>query len=379
VGKWGDADPLGSWLLNATYADYDARKLDRLLQESTGQTAVTASADKVGLWLDGSRFGGKTLAQVIAQATEEIDNPTFANGGSGWTATNSTPVYGAGQVAVTATAGFGFVETNPGAPAGWYEFTVPVLSLTGGTSAAINVVDSNGTTYGGGTLRTTPGTLKFTFYSPFSIPRILLRSSLSGTTVTFGAPSLHAIPGNHGSQATSTQRLNLLISGSRYTLTADGTDDNLLSTYLAGSGANSILLDIDVPATLSASQVVLGMSGSATARLSLGINTSGQLCAGVGSDANTTIVGTTDWRGTRLIAALSTDGSTVKLLSATGEEYSAAQNGSPTTTIPARLAANNNNGTASSFFGGGAARIIAAQKALDLATFNAIRNQLLAS
>jgi hypothetical protein len=367
VGKWGDADPLGAWLLGTTSADYDARKLDRLFQDSPGQTAVTASGDKVGLWLDGSQFGTKTLQQVIAGQAEL--RGSFATGlsGSATAATYNTGT-GVGSVTRVDLANQSYVALGA-ASVGFYWFSVTTsgagISLrSGGSAGTILQNIGAGATFSG-----------FIFNSPNAGVTI---TSASGTA-NFTLTSCKAIPGNHGLQATANSRLNYLVSGSRISLTADALDDNLLSSYLAGAGANSILFDIDVPATVSASQVVIGMSGSATARLSLGFNTSGQLCAGVGSDANTTIVGTTDWRGQRLIAALSADGSTVKLLTSAGEEYSAAQNGSPTTTIPTRLAANNNNGTGSSFFGGGIARAIIAQKAMDLATFNAIRNQLLAS
>jgi hypothetical protein len=365
-GKWGLGDPLGAWLLNATYADYDARKLDRLFQDSTGQTAVAASGDKVGLWFDGSQFGTKTLAQVI------IGQPELKGGGvvgliGSATAAQYNTSTGVGQVTRVDAVNQSYLTFST---TSWVLMTI---SATGANGVLIRAGSSGAAIWyslGGNTSATVlvqPGSGSITI------------TSQSASTATFTITSVKAIPGYHGLQATANSRLNYLVSGSRISLTADAIDDNELTAYLAGSGANSILFDIDVPATVSASQVVIGMSGSATARLSLGFNTSGQLCAGVGSDANTTIVGTTDWRGQRLIAALSADGSTVKLLTANGEEYSAAQNGSPTTTIPARLAANNNNGTGSSFFGGGIARAIIAQKAMDLATFNAIRNQLLAS
>jgi hypothetical protein len=359
-------DPLGAWLLNATYADYDARKLDRLFQDSVGQTAVASSGDKVGLWLDGSQFGGKTLAQVIVGQPELKGGGVVGLIGSATAAQYNTST-GVGQVTRVDAVNQSYLTFST---TSWVLMTI---SATGANGVLIRAGSSGAAIWyslGGNTSATVlvqPGSGSITI------------TSQSASTATFTITSVKAIPGYHGFQATANSRLNYLVSGSRISLTADAIDDNELTTYLAGAGANSILIDVDVPATVSASQVIIGMSGSATARLSLGVNTSGQLCAGVGSDANTTIVGTTDWRGLRLIAALSADGSLVKLLTSAGEEYSAAQNGSPTTTIPARLAANNNNGTGSSFFGGGIARATIAQKAMDLATFNAIRNQLLAS
>lgn len=180
--------------------------------------------------------------------------------------------------------------------------------------------------------------------------------------------------------ATPAQRLNLLIAGTRYTLTGDGSDDNLLTTWLAASGGNTVFFDLDVPATLAALQVFFG-SAPGGDRFYLAILTDGRLAAGVGAQTQSTIFGTSDYRGSRLVGALSIDGSTVKLYTLSGgQEYSAAQSGSPNTSLAARMAAFNFSGSPQLYFSGGIARLIPVQKGgLTLAEWTNIGPQLAAA
>jgi hypothetical protein len=169
-------------------------------------------------------------------------------------------------------------------------------------------------------------------------------------TLTF-----RAIPGKHFAQAGATARPKWHTGN---ILTFDASDDVLLNTAtaLASATANTLMLRVTIPATISATQVLAGLSGASTARLYLAVNTSGKLCAGVGADSTTTIVGTTDVRGKTGTAVLRHDGTTVKLDwieddQAISHEYSAAQNGNPSTTITFNIGALNNNGTPGSYCG----------------------------
>jgi hypothetical protein len=160
--------------------------------------------------------------------------------------------------------------------------------------------------------------------------------------------SVKEIPGKHGIQATGTLKPTRQTTGAKF----DGSDDNWLTPYLAGAGENFLGCKTTVPSTLSATQVILGASGASANRVFLGINTSGQACAGLGSDSTTTIVGTSDLRSTEAEVFLTFDGTTVRLIVNGVVEYEAAQNSTPTTTIPFRVGGLNNNGTAGSFYGG---------------------------
>jgi len=149
----------------------------------------------------------------------------------------------------------------------------------------------------------------------------------------------------------------------------DGSDDNLLTTYFAASGANFIVAAISVPATLSAVQVIAGASGSGANRTFLAIDTSGRVCAGVGSDSTTVHVGTTDLRGTDAVIALSYDGTTVRLFAGSTLEYSGPQASTPTTTIPYRIGSLNSNGTAASFSAAAIKRIVVGREFLTTPKF----------
>jgi hypothetical protein len=88
-------------------------------------------------------------------------------------------------------------------------------------------------------------------------------------------------------------------------------------------------------------------------------------------------VGTTDYRGQTVVVGLTFDGTTVKLFAEEDEEYSEAQAaGAITTSVPHVVGAVNNNGTAGSFFGGDIYHCVGIRKAITLAQFLAIRNQL---
>lgn len=192
-------------------------------------------------------------------------------------------------------------------------------------------------------------------------------------TATFTLHSLKEVSHYPAAQSTAGFKPKYQTTGATF----DATDDNLLTAYTAQNGANFIIAYVDVPATLAATQVMAGASGSAANRCFLAFNTSGQLCAGVGSDSTATIVGTTDWRSQSVVVALGFDGTTVKLFAGTAEEYSAAQNSTPTTAIPFRIGALNNNGTAGSFSGVALKDLLVGRQALTLAQFKSIRTQLI--
>lgn len=201
-------------------------------------------------------------------------------------------------------------------------------------------------------------------------PGVLFTTSLETTPAVANGDKVGSwrstVGGYTALQATAAQRLNLLIASTRYTLTGDGTDDNLLTTWLAASGGNTIFFDVDVPVAMSAVQSIFGGLNSVpvTARLRVSFDTSGRLCAGVGSQNETVIVGTSDFRGQRCVGALSQNGSVVSLFSTAkgAAEYAGAQVGSIDTTVPALIAGMNNVGTPTQFFAGGIARIIPVQK-----------------
>jgi hypothetical protein len=186
--------------------------------------------------------------------------------------------------------------------------------------------------------------------------------------------SAKLIPGNHGTQSTGAAKPTRQAGGAKF----DGSDDNLLTTYYAGSGSNFIVALVTIPASIPVAQVVIGAHGGGADRSFLSVNTSGFAYFGLGSLAGGAQVGTTDIRGTETVIGLSFDGSTARLFVGSSMEYSGAQSGSPTTTVPYRLGALNSSGTAFNFFAGSIKKIVAGREHLTLARYLQIRAALLA-
>ena len=203
--------------------------------------------------------------------------------------------------------------------------------------------------------------------------------NIVGGTVTFNSLVIKKLPGNHGYQESATLQGKRQAGGvCRY----DGIDDNHLTTFRAQNGAMTLLYHGTIDATIAATQMFLGASGSGANRCWLAVTTAGFIAAGVGSESTSTIVGTTDVRGKEIVAALTFDGSTVDLFlhvdgSAT-EEYSAAQASTPTTTVAFRIGAYNNNNTAAGFAKVDAKSLKAAHRAMTFAEFKSIAANLAA-
>lgn len=161
--------------------------------------------------------------------------------------------------------------------------------------------------------------------------------------------SYREVLGNHAYQSTSGSRPQWQ-TGNKLVL--DGVDD-YEATGLIPTSTFTLIAKVDVPATISATQIIAGANDAASAnRCFLALDTSGRVCGGVGSQSVTTILGSNDLRSTTKVLALTLDGSTVKLYENGETVYSAAQSGSPTTTNAIYIGANNNNNSAASFFGG---------------------------
>lgn len=158
-------------------------------------------------------------------------------------------------------------------------------------------------------------------------------------------------------------------------LAFDGTDDNLLTNYTAGSGANFLIAKVVVPASLSGTQVVLGswFVGVSTDAVYLGVATNGQVRRGVGSAA--TSVGP-DLRGSTAVIGLTWNGSEVRTFAGSSLVESVAQVGSVNTTTPLRLGALNGAGTGSNYFAGSSPHMLAGREFIDLARFQQIANAL---
>lgn len=178
----------------------------------------------------------------------------------------------------------------------------------------------------------------------------------------------------NGTQSTNSFRATFQTGGAKF----DALDDRFDTGYLVGTGANFMVARLSVPASLSNVQLVAGAHSAApTSTFMLGVNASGQAVGGGGVDSFTTVVGTTDLRGTDAVIAISFEpGGRTRLFVNSGMEYDAAAAGTPNTSLGLAIGARNNAGTPQFFQGGTIREFVAGRQVLDLALFNQIANAL---
>lgn len=351
---------------------FDFTKLDRHFQENTGPTLADDVGESIGLALDQHSWAGKTLAAVVAAQSELITNGGPFTNTTGITGTSATLGVSGGILSITATALNGRAE--------W-----PVSGLTVGRvyKVVVRARRASGTgqriqswTWGtitGATL--TDSFADYVFYvlatSTSGVIRLYANAvNTASDIMEVESLTMKLVPGFHGVQSSATLKPTRQTSGAKF----DGSDDNLLTTYLAGSGANSIVALVTVPASLAAAQAIVGASLGATGRLWLAINTSGFLYWGVGSSVAT---GTEDIRGRRLVVGLSASGGSMNLFVDSAINATESYSGSPDTATPIRIGAQNAAGSALSHFGGSIEKLMTLRKALTLADYLKIRARML--
>lgn len=199
------------------------------------------------------------------------------------------------------------------------------------------------------------GARQTTFVKPF-VDTISIEASVNGSTSSFTVHSLKEA---------------LTSSGAKF----DGSDDNLLSDWFAQAGANCIIAQVTVPATLATTQVFAGSSGSAgTNRIWMAITTGGNIQSSVFGGVDTTIP--TDYRGQSIVVAVSLTGTQVQVFA---ENAASTVNNytDDTDERPFAIGARNANGSPNSFFGGSIKRIAFGKVPLTLAQFQQIREEWL--
>lgn len=369
---------------------FDFTKTDRHFQDRTLLTLADDVGEAIGIALDGRTWQGLTYPAFIAAQPQLVQNGNFDANLDGWFSVNTVAQpEGQGTLSLVSNR-----LRNTANGVSLSRFATQLLSgLTVGDSVLISGLFNRQTqTWTSAQLRfrvtvghaVTSVATNFAAgdvaFSDFSDPlqetayyyNLISTSDTAALIADFDNISAKAVTGHAGRQATGTLKPLRQVEGAKF----DGSDDNLLSSYLAAAGANFIVAKTTVPASLVATQVIAGASGASANRVFIGINTSGFACGGVGSDATTTIVGTTDLRNTEADIALTFDGTTVRLIVNGAVEYEAAQNSTPTTTIPYRIGALNNNGTAGSFYAGAVKALLVGREYLTVARFNQISNSL---
>lgn len=365
---------------------YDFTKTDRHFQESTGATIADDVTEAIGLALDQRLWGGRTLAQIVAAATELVSNGSFAGDLTGWT--NARPLRGdvdylSGTVLITndstnGQAG-GFAAAVQGITTvvgGVYRLSADmvagawILRASSASDGSVSIAEATGS----GTVA--GQTIYFVATGTTTYVTLMVNSSTNGISATIDNVSCKLIPGHAALQATGTSRGTRQTGGWK----GDGSDDNLLTNYLAGSGANFLVTLVTVPASLGTDQIIAGTRAAGSDDFWIGVRSSdGKIIGGVGAHSSSTVLGSTDQRGNTLVLGLSADSGSEALYVDAAQEYAGTPSGTINTTVPFRLGCRNTNGTPSNFFAGAIQKFAAGRELLTLSKYQQIRSALLAA
>ena len=343
--------PLDLFPLGTEGEWHDPATISSLFQDAAGTTPVTAANDPVGLARSVERWGGQTFLEVMAAQPQLVTNGDFTNGTTGWTPDDATLSVVGGKLRITTGVNFGRAQQAISVTAGKsYLVSAITAAVSGSNQTAISFtsgIDGGGSAVAGFRPEASaPATLSGIFTAPATATIYLsLSNFFSGAAVNdFGSVSVKEIPSVPATQSTSGFRGSYQTSP-RPLLRFDGGDDRLMTTRnptLAGC-----LIFVGTPD--GASDSFMGSAAASDGRCYIGTDASGYLCGGIGADSPTTIVGSSDVRGTAGVYWLKWTGSAVALGLNNTTVYSAAQNGAVNTTVPITLAARNANGTPTAF------------------------------
>ena len=226
------ASEQGIWL--------DPSDFSTLFQDAAGTTPVTAVGQPVGLALD------KRLGLVLGP--EQVVNGTFTGGGTGWTNPDTAPsvtTFTGGVATMVAALGFALARLRQSLtlPAGTYEVSVRVASISGtpGAALAVGNASSGDTTYANFSLYSAGVyTRKVTITGP-TLGLAFTASNAAGGTIVIDEVSVKLLPGNHAYQTTSASRPTLQQdSNGMYYLSFDGTDDGMLTPSINFTGTDKM-------------------------------------------------------------------------------------------------------------------------------------------
>ena len=330
---------------------FDFGQTDRLFQEPCGPTPADDPNEVIGLALSQRLWNGQARAAYLAGQPNLATVTTQAAVAIGGPATTS---YNVSSVLTV----------------GWtYEIRFDVSGYSGSGSVGIlgpfnrfepdlvgESISSNGTV---------------TVYATAQLAAEVTLFSRSTNTCTFTNISVKEVTRRPAFQSTASFKPKFQTVGATF----DGSDDNLLTGYLAGA-ANFIVAKVTFPASPAGTQIIAGANDSGGANpFRLGLTVGGALRATVGAGSTLDSTGI-DLRGSTTVVGLTYDGATVRIFANGSQVGSFAETGTITTAVPFRLGARNDNGTAATFFGGSIKSIVAGREFIDLARFNQIANAL---
>lgn len=319
---------------------------DRMFQENVGPTPANDPSEVIGLSLSQRQSGAKTLAQVLAEATELVSNP----GGpftatTGWTQQQGVMSVVSGKLRATASAVSNGRLTIPITCVIGKSYAMDLSGLVATASANVSITNSTVSTAGAPLTALSDGRRYFTATQTTHYVMIVASSGVDNTYAEIGSVSVKEVSSYAATQATGSFKPTVQPGGAK----GDATDDRLGIGFASTSGdAFNVYPAAIIPASLAATQVFAGaMDGSSNGDY-LAVTTGGALRAKVGA---TTLDSTTiDLRGGTHDLAYWTEGATLYLYADGAIVASGAWTGSRPTTAW-NLFALNNNGTASNFSG----------------------------
>jgi hypothetical protein len=185
------------------------------------------------------------------------------------------------------------------------------------------------------------------FLSNGAETRMRFQRVSSNVDLTISNLSAKLVPGYPAIQASVGLRPLVQLVNSRYVAQGDGLDDFQAAR---NPTAAMTLIALGTPGAGAAGDAIIGSQAASDGKAYLGLNGSGHLGGGVGSQTTSTIVdqNPVDLRGVRCCKVLRYDESTVSLFVKTAttplrKAYEAAQSGAANTTVPLYLFALNNN------------------------------------
>ena len=259
---------------------WDYAKTDRRFAEPIGGANPVASGDVVGLDLDSSKWGGKTLAQVIADQPELTLNGGL-DGAANWSARGESSISGGIARVKTTDGSYSAIEqVRPLAfkPMTLYAVQFDLLEVIAG-QVALDLYGTSTVLVPGGVGRKTvlvrtpafPGDV---IPSPalFSIKRF--QNSVPAE-FTIDNISIKEIPGNHARQGTGSSKPKWQ-AGPKPFLLFDGVDDQL-DTELIPNAAGTMAIAFRSTAPKSTSQFALaGGETTGDKRARIGIDNTGR-------------------------------------------------------------------------------------------------------
>lgn len=357
---------------NEDYAYFDFTDASRRFVENTGPTPAANGGDAIGLVIDRSKQGDKTLREVIAAMPEKVMNGGF-DSAANWAMTSTSTISG-GKLHMNAEAAGGNVlQTGNGYVVGkLYAITYEVSNYVSGQHR-VQIEAAVGQT------RTGNGVFTDYIQCINANARTFIRS-VSTLTCDVDNISIKEVPAHYASQATNTFKPTVQASGVKF----DGSDDTLAMDWsLTGGGVEGfVMAQVDVQTVFSTfDPFIFGGQDTNPTRFALAVQYSTGLLRGMAGQG-ATFYGTSDIRGAQnIVVGMSAASGSMNLFVNDKIETTRPYAGSLYTGALTMGGLFNNTGTGTGIlnrWGGGIKRLLASSKQVSLADYNKIRAAWLA-